>query len=334
MNRSELKLKLFELEEWEEKRYTKEDLKELTQKFQLKSVDLGGNEVYIFSNKDINTNRNISISKQPRYVFIPEHIHTYMELNYIYSGSCTQIINGKEVKLHQGDVVLVDENVQHRTLETGENDIVINIFIENEFIQPSFINRLSSRGIVTEFLLRSMSEVSKRDHYIIFSNIKEKEKISDIMDNLMCEYFDPTFNSEEILQSYIVILFSVLLRDKTFETNMTIKNKENEESVSILDFLKYIEENFNCCTLQSMGEYFRFNPNYLSNLLKKKTGKSFKDLLIQEKIKHAVVLLSNTEEPINEIANSVGFSNVSFFYKKFHEFYGLTPSDYRRQFNK
>ena len=334
MDRNELRLSLFEVNELEKTRYSKKDLNLLDEKFHLELVNSKEEGVYLFSNDDKKINQNIIISKQPRFTYIPNHIHTYMELNYIYSGSCTQIVNGKTIELHQGDILLVDKNVQHRPLELEKNDIVINLFIETEFLRPSFISRLSNKGIINEFIFKALSEVSERENYIIFSDNQEKEKISDIMDNLMCEYFHPTFNSEEIFQSYIVILFSILVRDETFETNMVVKKDGSEEVVSLVDFLKYIEEKFDCCTLQSMGEHFSFNPNYLSNLLKKKTGRSFKELLLQEKIKHAVVLLTNTTLPINEIANNVGFSNISFFYKKFHESYGFTPLDYRKQLNR
>lgn len=103
--------------------------------------------------------------------------------------------------------------------------------------------------------------------------IKERQKARDIMENLMHEYYELTFNTEGILRSYIIILFSNLLRDEAFETNIPIKKNSNGKAVSVIEFLRYIEEHFNSCTLKSMADYFGFNSSYLSNLLKKNREK-------------------------------------------------------------
>lgn len=332
MDKKYLRVKLFELDELESKKYKKQDWNLLKGKFHPKVVKIKGKEVYLFS-KDEEVGQNIVINKQPRFTYIPEHVHTYIELIYVYSGQCNQIVNGKTLELYQGDILIIDQNVEHKPLETGENDIAINILIERKYFDPSLINRLDGGGIIVEFLLRALSEVSQRRNYILFSNLEEQSQILDVIDNLMCEYFQKKFNSEEILRSYIVILFCILVRDQTFETNMVIRSN-NGEVVSIIEILKYIEDNFNFCTLESMGKHFGFNPNYLSRLLKKRTGKSFKEIILKYKIKHAIILLSDTKLAINEIANIVGFSNVSFFYKKFNEIHGVTPLEYRNLINK
>ncbi|NYE06546.1 YesN/AraC family two-component response regulator [Bacillus niacini] len=80
-----------------------------------------------------------------------------------------------------------------------------------------------------------------------------------------------------------------------------------------------------------MGQTFGFNPNYLSTLLKKGTGKSFKELLQIQRLNQAALFLSNSDLPIPEIAEEVGYSSVTFFYKKFRELYHDTPYSYREK---
>ncbi|WP_227450767.1 helix-turn-helix transcriptional regulator [Clostridioides sp. ES-S-0108-01] len=95
----------------------------------------------------------------------------------------------------------------------------------------------------------------------------------------------------------------------------------------------YIEENYKKITLGEVAEEFHFHPNYLSTLIKKTTGKSFKNIIHEQRIKKAVTLLKNTDMNIEDISIEVGYNNQTFFYKKFKELYGMTPQIYRIKSN-
>lgn len=103
------------------------------------------------------------------------------------------------------------------------------------------------------------------------------------------------------------------------------------ENVSLLDYLRYIEDNYKNCSLVKMGQTFGFNPSYLSSLLKKGTGKTFKELLQIQRLNQVALFLSNSNLPIPEVAEEVGYSSVTFFYKKFKELYHDTPFIYREK---
>ncbi|XOJ03132.1 helix-turn-helix domain-containing protein [Paenibacillus polymyxa] len=61
-----------------------------------------------------------------------------------------------------------------------------------------------------------------------------------------------------------------------------------------------------------MASLFGFHPNYLSSLLKKGTGKSFKQLLQLQRISQAALFLSNSSLSIPEISEKVGYSSITF----------------------
>lgn len=46
-------------------------------------------------------------------------------------------------------------------------------------------------------------------------------------------------------------------------------------------------------------------------------------------MRHASRMLRSSQEPIYEIAQSVGISNLTQFYRRFHEYAGMTPQEYR-----
>ncbi|MCC0629668.1 AraC family transcriptional regulator [Clostridioides sp. ES-S-0171-01] len=100
----------------------------------------------------------------------------------------------------------------------------------------------------------------------------------------------------------------------------------NKDKISKI--LIYIEENYKKITLGEVAKEFHFHPNYLSTLIKKTTGKSFKNIIHEQIIKKAVTLLKNTDMNIEDISIEVGYNNQTFFYKKFKELYGMTPQIY------
>ena len=81
----------------------------------------------------------IGMIKETRFTVIPKHHHVDMELNYIYSGSCTFVINGREITLKKGDLCILDSDVWHSaTSYKKEHDIVINIVFRRQFLMECF----------------------------------------------------------------------------------------------------------------------------------------------------------------------------------------------------
>jgi YesN/AraC family two-component response regulator len=75
------------------------------------------------------------------------------------------------------------------------------------------------------------------------------------------------------------------------------------------------------------------HPNYLSGYIKKHTGKSFKEMIQIQRMQQAAELLKNSDLSTNDICLHVGYQNNSFFFRKFKEFYGCSPKEYREKNN-
>ena len=42
-------------------------------------------------------------------------------------------------------------------------------------------------------------------------------------------------------------------------------------------------------------------------------------------------MLENTDLTVDQIANKTGYTNITFFYKTFKKFHGVTPAKYRKE---
>jgi len=269
----------------------------------------------------------IEIIKHARYSSTPMHIHSYIEMTYVYSGSAVAVINGKKVPLKQEDVCILDPNVPHTILETTEKDILINFLMSKDYFSTAMLFRLSSNSIIYNFLIDSISKAQQNDSYLIF-HCQEVQTLKDVIENILCEYYEPNICCKDVIDAYMIVVFSELLR--TFQKqNIEEKNASNQSYIG--NILQYIEEHQDNCTIQAVANHFSFNPNYLSRYIKQHTGKNFKDLIQELRFNKACILLENTSLPIEEVSHQIGYNNLGFFYQKFNKLYGQSPKEYREK---
>lgn len=82
--------------------------------------------------------RLITVRPHSRFVDFPEHRHNYVEIMYVVQGSITHIIEGKELTLHKGDVLMLNQQVRHAIRRAEYEDIGINFIALPEFLRCRF----------------------------------------------------------------------------------------------------------------------------------------------------------------------------------------------------
>jgi AraC family transcriptional activator of pobA len=163
---------------------------------------------------------------------------------------------------------------------------------------------------------------------------EEKSTIWDCIEKIKKEYSQNIDkHTQNLIQNNIELLLNYCERfyDRQFFTRV----KVNIEIVK--KFEQLLNEYFSNDTLLDIGlpdvKYFanelNFSPNYLSDLLKKHTGKTTQELIHLKIIEDAKKMLWNSEKTISEIAYILGFEHPSHFTKIFKNKTGLSPNEYR-----
>lgn len=273
----------------------------------------------------------ILIRKDSRFTDVPYYIHSNLNMNYIYSGKCDYVINSRSVTLHQGDVVIFDKDVVRRKQYAGEEDIVINISMSNEFFNNSFLRRIGEQSIISNFMLHVLSDHSDtHNHYLVFRTNHET-LISTLFCQLFTEYYGSRIYGKEMIQGYLHLIFVELLRLYQEDKDNQLVQISSGQMSCTLEILHYIEEHYKDCTLAQLSAAFGYHPKYISALLKKQTGKTFKETQLDQRLKAATALLIDTDDSIQSICHKVGASNQNFFYKSFEAAYRMSPGDYRKK---
>ena len=70
-------------------------------------------------------NRRFQLQKSgnSRFNPVPEHVHSHIELSYVYAGTCPQRIDGRDITLRENQALLLDTDCPHAVGALGQEDI-------------------------------------------------------------------------------------------------------------------------------------------------------------------------------------------------------------------
>lgn len=84
-------------------------------------------------------------------------------------------------------------------------------------------------------------------------------------------------------------------------------------------------------SVQQIADLLKISPRYLSDMLKLETGKTAIELIHIFLISEAKNLLTSNDEPISQIAYTLGFDNLSYFSRLFKQEVGISPNQFKKQ---
>jgi len=192
-------------------------------------------------------------------------------------------------------------------------------------------------------LIRKSSLSDKMSHYSFFNyevnealhlSDEELQTIEELLDKIVKEYSQNLDkHSQNLIISNIELLLDYCTRfyDRQFYTRSNL----NLDYVSKFEKLlkRYYEgeeiQERGLPNVQYLATELNFSANYLSDLLKKETGKTAQEHIHLFVIEKARNKLLNSNGSISEIGYSLGFEYPQHFSNLFKSKTGLSPSEYR-----
>jgi AraC-like DNA-binding protein len=192
-------------------------------------------------------------------------------------------------------------------------------------------------------LLRASDLASKMKNYNFFSyeineslhlSLNEKASLKTCIENIKTEFQNSIDNhSNKIICSNIELFLNYCQRfyDRQFITRKLVNKDllikfENTVNAYIQSDLISTQ---GLPTVKYLATELGLSPNYMSDLLKKETGKNAKDhinFLLIEEAKNRLLLTQNS---VSEIAYDLGFSYPQYFSRLFKQKTGQSPGDFR-----
>lgn len=248
--------------------------------------------------------------------YIPLHWHEELQFVIVTNGKIELKILGKSFFISAGSGFFINSGIIHELYSKEEHSTFIcwNTGTSgfDEHLQAKFINPLTEEQTLPYLLLHPSNEAHNRMIKIIsnsFSNFDEAKPGFELI----------------IASNYLRCLYELI---NSIDFSNSVKVQVYDQRVKQL--LYYIHSHYESkITLNDLSNSIHLSKAETNRLFKKHTGNSPFTYILEYRLERSVELLVKTKSSITEIALETGFSNVSYYIKKFKLKYQTTPFRYR-----
>lgn len=265
----------------------------------------------------------ITVRVQDPYMEIPLHKHNYIEMMYLDQGQITHFINGTELTMNPGDLLLMNQYAEHRELQRKSRDRGMVFIIRPVFFDIP-LQMLPDGSEIRNFLVNCMCRNNPCPQYLLFRS-GGRNDIRNLMENLIEVIVGDNGNGGLISQYTVGLVFLYL----SGMTERVQDLSQGHRDMLVREVLKYIEVQYKTAMLSRIAEELHQSVSGLSKMIKQETGCTFQELLMKKRFQKAARLLTETNLQVEEIAVNVGYENLSYFYRQFKKQYKMTPRQYR-----
>ena len=168
---------------------------------------------------------------------------------------------------------------------------------------------LAKPSTVDDLLEAVSAQLKKHDalqsHYQTSYKLPEAIAVSDLEDNLS----------------------GTLYAERDRETDLLFPSASEFDEV-----FEFIEANYNRgITLCDVAKAVGYSPAYLTNKVKRETGRTVNRWIIERRMAQALLLLNTTNQSVEQIATAVGYQNTCYFFRQFRQHKGTTPQVWRER---
>jgi AraC-like DNA-binding protein len=275
----------------------------------------------ISGDKLLHSGQISTIRPHTRFIAFPEHTHDYVEMVYMCAGETRHTVNGNAITLHQGELLMLGQNAHQSIEAASERDIAVNFIVRPAFFSGTLPFLGEEETPLRRFVVSCLTGENEAG-YLLF-HVAELLPVQNLIENLLFTLLEDTPNKRGILQMTMGLLFAQLMN------HTEALQFETQEQNAVISVLRYLEENYQDGSLTEIAGRLHYELPSLSRLIRQKTGKNYTELLQEKRLSQAAWLLRNTDKNVDEIANAVGYENLSYFHRLFAARYGLSPKKYR-----
>lgn len=251
-----------------------------------------------------------------RHSRLPHAHKDFLELFYVYSGTGRYMVNDRSYDIQEGDIVICNAGVLHgenpsdsrqvRSYCVGISQVSLLGLPDNTLCEPDICPVLSC-GL----LQQQIGEIFR----LIYLLSNDTKTLGETCTSLSISLLLLTY---ELLQS---------------RERHAIIRTQTSSSATADRVRQYLDEHYReSLTLEQISKDLHINAYYLAHTFKNEFGVPPIQYAMKRRIGEAQGLLIDTNIPIGDIADSLGFSSPCHLNTMFNKYVGIPPGKYRQSF--
>lgn len=243
----------------------------------------------------------------------PHKHEEYYELIFLSLGEGFHCIESEKFMVSSPDFYFLKSGQLHYWQFTSIPKGFVILFNDNEF------DAIKENTLID--LIRKLTDTTRL-------KIQPDKFPTHLLDDIFNEFQLNTQYSKEIIHGLLKALFGKLLQIKEGNpNNKSLPQPVYEKFVQLL-----VKE---CPRLHKVNEFadlLNITPQNLNIICRKQTGKSASEIITNQLLLEAKRYILHTDNTINEIAETLSFTDASNFVKFFKKHENITPIQFRDKY--
>lgn len=248
-----------------------------------------------------------------------EHIHDFLELNYVSEGTGSHVINGVTSSVKKGDLFLLPMGISHVYRPSTASD-ANPLIVYNCVLDADSLLEVLSTYPGSEVIKPLLQETNYRYYY---DRLQELQRLFEQV------YEEYQRGREGWVISVYTYVIQILVHLHRLDTEAQLRIQPSSSVWE--DIVHELRTEYaGSLSVADMATKMKISVRQLHRLFVKHTGASMSHYVQMIRIQAACDLLRTTDLLISDISEQVGYHDVSYFHALFKRKTGSAPKAYRR----
>lgn len=244
--------------------------------------------------------------KEQGFIF-PGEAHPMPELTYVDQGSLHSVVNGQDLLLEQGDIMIYTPEQWHM--------------------------QYADMGVAPRFVTISFELAGQDLECMKNRKFKAPQQAVTLLQQMLREQESPDDHSGDMIISMLNQLLVILLRqvDTPQPAKLKTSNAIHSENEIIRRAQQYVSVHVReKLSVPALARMVDVSPSYLTALFHKNLQISPAEYIRRIKLQESKQMIRENSMTFTEIAAALQYSTVHHFSRQFKEKFGITPSEYAK----
>jgi len=253
--------------------------------------------------------------------------NNFFELVLIKDGEGSQCINYNEYTYEKNSIFLLPPLKCHSfTIEKPTRFVFLKF-------TDSFFKNINSITIDRNEWFKEASYILSNYNQLpgdIIKNEMDRDHLNSLVTMILQESRNYGEESVNLVTSLMTSVLELLIRN--IKKGSYFEGPKNKSDDRITKMLTYINENIDKTELlkvENLADVFMMSATYVSEYFKKQVNIPLREYIIKAKLKLVEIRLLNSDFTLTQIADELGFTDVSHLSKTFKRYAGTSIREFK-----